>query len=71
MKTIRLIMMFFHHLYVGCLYGRGVSRSGVRSGGRCSVVITISPADITSVNMNSRAAGDNSIFSVIDDVNVK
>lgn len=35
------------------------------------VVIAISPADITSVNMNSRAAGDNSIFSVIDDVNVK
>lgn len=35
------------------------------------VAIAISPADITSVNMNSRAAGDNSIFSTINDVNVK
>lgn len=35
------------------------------------VAIAISPADIASVNMNSRAAGDNSIFSTINDVNVK
>lgn len=43
--------------------------SGVE--GDAPVAIAISTADITSVNMNSRAAEDNSIFSTINDVNVK
>ena len=71
MKTIRLIMMFFIICMLGACTAEELAgpESGVEDD--APVVIAISPADITSVNMNSRAAGDNSIFSVIDDVNVK
>lgn len=71
MKTIRLIVMFFIICMLGACTAEELAgpESGVEDD--APVVIAISPADITSVNMNSRAAGDNSIFSVIDDVNVK
>ena len=71
MKTIRLIMMFFIICTLGACTAEELAgpESGVEDD--APVVIAISPADITSVNMNSRAAGDNSIFSVIDDVDVK
>ena len=63
-------MMFFIICYVGALR-QGVRRSGYRSGGRCSC----GHSNITSryyfCEHEQRAAGDNSIFSVIDDVNVK
>lgn len=64
-------MMFFIICMLGACTAEELAgpESGVEDD--APVVIAISPADITSVNMNSRAAGDNSIFSVIDDVNVK
>ena len=64
-------MMFFIICMLGACTVEELAgpESGVEDD--APVVIAISPADITSVNMNSRAAGDNSIFSVIDDVNVK
>ena len=55
-------MMFFIICMLGACTAEELAgpESGVEDD--APVVIAISPADITSVNMNSRAAGDNSIF---------
>lgn len=71
MKIIRLIMMFFIICMLGvCMVEELVGLEfGVEDD--IFVVIVILLVDIIFVNMNSRVVGDNFIFFVIDDVNVK